>query len=208
MFTGIIEEIGAISRRSGADLAVMAEKILDGLEIGDSVAINGVCLTVASLNNDNFTVQVSPESVERTTLAKLRPGDAVNLERAMAAGDRFGGHFVLGHVDGVGKVSSIQKQGKFSLWRFNAPTEVTRYIVPKGSIAVEGISLTVIEPTGDSFGVAIIPTTIEHTILKNKRPGDAVNIEADVIGRHIYHFMNGKSNNSITMDFLAKNDFL
>lgn len=208
MFTGIIEEIGAIARRSGADLAVLAEKVLEDLKIGDSVAINGACMTVAAINDDNFTVNVSPESIERTTLATLRPGEAVNLERAMSVGDRFGGHFVLGHVDGIGRVASVQKQGEFSLWRFKAPQEVTKYIVPKGSIAIDGISLTVIEPSGDTFGVALIPTTIEHTILKNKRPGDAVNLEADVIGRHIYHYVKGKSEGNVTMDMLARNGFL
>lgn len=209
VFTGIIEEVGAVVRRSGADLAVMAHKVLEGLKLGDSVAINGACMTVAALNGDTFVVQVSPESQSRTTLGRLRPGDAVNLERAMPADGRFGGHFVSGHVDGIGRVASVQDQGEFALWRFNAPPEVARYLVPKGSITVDGISLTIVDPAGDQFGVAVIPTTLAHTTLHGKRPGDPVNLEADTIARHLYHFLKnaGPQNGSITMDFLARHGF-
>lgn len=209
MFTGIIEEVGAVVRRSGADLAVMAHKVLEDLKLGDSVAINGACMTVAALNGETFVVQVSPESQSRTTLGRLRPGDAVNLERAMPATGRFGGHFVSGHVDGVGRVASVQDQGEFALWRFNAPSEVARYLVPKGSVAVDGISLTIVEPAGDQFGVAVIPTTLANTTLHGKRPGDSVNLEADVIARHLYHFLknSGSQNGGITMDFLARHGF-
>lgn len=207
MFTGIIEEVGAVARRSGADLAILAKVVLEDLKPGDSIAINGACMTVADLNGDTFVVQTSPESVERTTLGRLRPGDAVNLERAMAAGARFGGHFVLGHVDGVGRVADVRNQGEFSLWRFQAPVDVARYLVPKGSVAVDGVSLTVVEPAGDTFGVAVIPTTIAKTTLATRCPGDAVNLEADVIGKHIYHYVNGASPGSITMDLLRRQGF-
>jgi riboflavin synthase len=209
MFTGLIEEIGVVSRRSGHDLAVMAKVVLDGMKTGDSVAIDGACMTVSALINDGFVVDVSPESLARTTLSGLKPGDAVNLERSMAVGERFGGHFVLGHVDGVGRVDSIQDQGRFSLWRFQAPVEVTRYIVPKGSITVNGISLTVVEPQGETFGVAVIPETLRRTTLGVKRRGDPVNLEADIIGKHVYHYMKGSQNKqNVTMDFLAEHGFL
>ncbi|MBI5090859.1 MAG: riboflavin synthase [Candidatus Hydrogenedentes bacterium] len=209
MFTGIIEEVGAVSRRSGADLAVLAKVVLEDLHLGDSIAVNGVCLTVAAINEHDFVVQISPETYARSTLSTVRPGDAVNLERAMLAGGRFGGHMVQGHVDGVGHVASIQPQGEFSLWRFRAPADVARYLVPKGSVAVDGISLTVVEPAGDTFGVAVIPATIAKTTLGSKRPGAAVNLEADVIGKHIYHYLKNASNGAgVTMDLLTRQGFV
>lgn len=210
MFTGIIEEVGAVSRRSGADLAIVAKVILDDVKPGDSVAVNGVCLTVAAIGESHFVVQISPETAQRSTLARLRPGDAVNLERAMAAASRFGGHLVLGHVDGVGRVKSVESRGEFSMWRFSVPSDVARYLVPKGSVAVDGISLTVVDPEGDSFSAAIIPTTLARTTLGLRRAGDAVNIEADVIGRHIYHYIRGlhdASKGSMTLDFLSRHGF-
>ncbi len=205
MFTGIVEEVGAVARRSGADLAILAEKVLGGIRHGDSIAIDGACMTVVEFTTDTFVVQVSPESFQRTTLGRLRVGDAVNLERAMAAGERFGGHFVLGHVDGVGRVEGIRSQGEFALWTFQAPSEVAPYLVPKGSVAIDGISLTVVEPSGDTFGVAVIPATLEKTTLKSRRPGDAVNMEADMIGKHIMHYMKGTG--TVTKDFLARHGF-
>jgi riboflavin synthase len=207
MFTGIIEEVGAVTRRSGADVAVMAAKVLEGLHLGDSIAIDGACMTVAALNDDTFVVQVSPESFERTTLKRLRAGHAVNLERAMAAGQRIGGHFVQGHVDGVGRVLDVVPQGDFSLWRFQAPPEVAKYLVPKGSIAVDGISLTVVDPVGDTFSVAVIPTTLKETTLGARRAGDPVNMEADMIGKHIYHYVKGGSQGGLTKDFLGRHGF-
>ena len=206
MFTGIVEEVGAISRKSGAELSILAEVVLEGMHVGDSIAVNGACLTVTAFNERGFTAQISPETAERTTLSAARPGDAVNLERALAMGDRFGGHFVQGHVDGVGRVYSVRNQGDFSLWRFRAPDDVARYLVPKGSIAVDGISLTVVEPAGDTFGVAIIPETVSRTILGAKRPGDPVNLEADVIGKHIYHYVKA-GGSGLTQDFLARHGF-
>jgi riboflavin synthase len=185
----------------------MAERVLTELRVGDSIAVDGACLTVAARDDESFVVQISPETLERTTLSRLRPGHAVNLERAMPADGRFGGHMVLGHVDGVGRVHSIHPQGEFSLWRFQAPIEVSKYLVPKGSVAVDGISLTVIEPAADTFGVAIIPTTLTQTTLGGKRPGDPVNLEADVIGKHIYHYLKGTSSGSLTKEVLARHGF-
>lgn len=209
MFTGLIEEVGAVSRRSGMDLAIMAELVLDDLKLGDSIAIDGACLTVTAIKGDSFVVQVSPETLARTTLSQLRPGHAVNLERALAAGDRFGGHFVLGHVDGVGRVAAVKEQGEFSLWRFQAPPEVACYLAPKGSMAVNGISLTIVEPAGDTFGVAVIPATLENTTLANKRPGDAVNLEADVIAKHVYHYVRNLSGGGgVTKESLTRHGFV
>jgi riboflavin synthase len=206
MFTGIIEEVGAVSRRSGADLEILAELVLGDLKLGDSVAINGACMTVAELKPESFVVQVSPESYARTTLGDLKPGHAVNLERAMRAGDRLGGHFVLGHVDGVGKVEGVTDQGAFSLWHFRAPDSVARYLTPKGSVAIDGISLTVVEPKGDRFSVAIIPTTLQKTVLSGRRAGDPVNMEADMIGKHIYHFMHPQGG-GVNKGFLKEHGF-
>jgi len=208
MFTGLIEEVGAVSRRVSATLTIMARTVLEDLEPGDSIAVDGACLTVTEINTDSFVAQVSPETLERTTVSRMRPGDAVNLERAMAAGARFGGHFVLGHVDGVGRVASVQQQGAFSLWRFQAPSSVACYLVPKGSVAVDGISLTVVEPAADTFGVAVIPTTVANTTLAGKRPGDAVNLEADIIAKHIYHYVNATaSSGGLTKELLARQGF-
>ncbi|MBI1317919.1 MAG: riboflavin synthase [Candidatus Hydrogenedens sp.] len=206
MFTGIIEEIGVVSRRSGSVLEVLAETVISDASLGDSIAINGACMTIAELKEKSFVVQVSPESFDRTTLGDLRPGHAVNLERAMQAGGRFGGHFVAGHVDGVGKVEKVTPQGEFSLWGFRAPDEVARYLTPKGSVTIDGISLTVVEPKGDRFAVAIIPSTLAKTTLHTRAAGDRVNMEADMIGKHIWHFMN-HGGGGISQDFLKNHGY-
>jgi riboflavin synthase len=161
---------------------------------------------VAEFSESGFRVQVSPESYARTTLGDLRVGDAVNLERAMAAGDRFGGHFVQGHVDGVGRIERVQQLGDFSLWSFQAPSEVARYLVPKGSVTIDGISLTVVDPGGDSFDVAVIPETLKRTKLQSKKAGDRVNLEADMLGKHIFHYVRGSGSN-ISKEFLARHGF-
>lgn len=207
MFTGIIEEIGAVSKRNGARLTVLAEKVLEDVALGDSIAIDGACLTVTDFSEKDFSVQVSPETYARTTLGRLQPGDAVNLERAMSADGRFGGHIVQGHVDGIGCVEKVEEQGEFALWYFRAPDVVARYLVPKGSVTIDGISLTVVEPEQDRFCVAIIPATLEKTTLGKKRAGEHVNMEADVVGKHIYHYMNAAGKSGITQDFLSKHGF-
>ena len=196
-----------MQRRSGADLEIMAEAVLEGLKLGDSIAVNGACLTVAAINAGSFVVQASPESLSRTTLGDLRPGHAANLERAMRADGRFDGHFVQGHVDGVGRIEGVREQGEFSLWRFRAPAEVACYVIPKGSITIDGISLTVVEPEGDRLSVAVIPATLSHTTLPSKRVGDAVNMEADMIGKHLYHYLRAGAKEEITMDFLSRHGF-
>jgi len=206
MFTGIIEEVGAVSARSGPNLTILAETILEGMALGDSIAIDGACMTVAEFGANSFRVQVSPESFAKTTLGSLKPGDAVNLERAMAAGERFGGHFVQGHVDGVGRIEGVHPQGDFAVWTFQAPPEVARYLVPKGSVTIDGISLTVVDPRRDSFDVAVIPETLKRTKLAAKKAGDAVNMEADMLGKHIFHYMRAGAP-GLTKETLARHGF-
>lgn len=206
MFTGIIEEVGAVSARNGAALTILAETVLDGIAIGDSIAIDGACMTVSEFSGTWFRVQVSPESFARTTLGDLKPGDAVNLERAMTAGDRFGGHFVQGHVDGVGRIERVAPMGEFAVWSFQAPPEVAKYLVPKGSVTIDGISLTVVDPRGESFDVAIIPETLKRTKLSNKKAGDRVNMEADMLGKHIFHYVRGGTG-GISKEFLSKHGY-
>lgn len=206
MFTGIIEEIGSVAARNGADLTIRAKTVIEGMALGDSIAIDGACMTVAEFSGTSFRVQVSPESFAKTTLGALKPGDPVNLERAMAAGDRFGGHFVQGHVDGVGRIESVHAQGDFALWTFRAPAEVARYLVPKGSVTIDGISLTVVDPRDDVFDVAVIPETLQRTKLVSKKAGDAVNMEADMLGKHIYHYTRAAAA-GLTHETLARHGF-
>ncbi|MFP6597213.1 MAG: riboflavin synthase [Candidatus Hydrogenedentota bacterium] len=209
MFTGIIEEVGAIAKRGGAELTVLAQKVLEDVALGDSIAIDGACMTVVEFTDESFVVQVSPESFESTTLGNLKAGDAVNLERAMALGDRFGGHLVQGHVDGVGRIEGVEKQGEFTMCTFWAPPEVAPYLIPKGSVTIDGISLTVVNPSVDTFAVAVIPTTMQETKLQSKSVGDPVNMEADVFGKHIYHYLKQGATQpgSITREFLSKHGF-
>jgi riboflavin synthase len=207
MFTGIIEETGRVARLSGAELVIEAGLVLDDLAEGDSIAVNGACLTAVTFDRRSFRVQVSPETFQKTTLGRLKSGDRVNLERAMLPTRRFGGHFVQGHVDGVGQVTGVDDQGEFQLWHFRAPQEVARYLIPKGSVAIDGISLTVVDPVADVFSVAVIPATLEKTVLPCRKPGDPVNMEADMIGKHIYHFMHHGKKERISMEFLEKHGF-
>jgi riboflavin synthase len=207
MFTGIIEEVGAIRRRKGCDLTVMADSVLEGIKPGDSIAVDGACMTVVDFTDEDFLVQVSPESFDRTTLGDLKAGDGVNLERAMALGDRFGGHIVQGHVDGVGRIERVQRQGDFALWTFTAPAEVLPYLVPKGSVTINGISLTIVNPGDESFDVAIIPKTLDETTLCSKGPGDRVNMEADVFGKHVLHYIRQVGGSGLTKELLTRHGF-
>lgn len=207
MFTGIIEEIGRVASLRGAELTIHASTIVEDLAEGDSIAVNGACLTAVAFDKTEFRVQVSPETFEKTTLGGLKPGEGVNLERAMLPSRRFGGHFVQGHVDGVGEVVGVEDQGEFQLWRFRAPRDVARYLIPKGSVAIDGISLTVVDPVADRFSVAIIPATLQKTVLASRKPGDPVNLEADMIGKHIYHFMHHGKKERISLDFLHEHGF-
>ncbi|MGE5850193.1 MAG: riboflavin synthase [Candidatus Methylomirabilota bacterium] len=189
MFTGIIEAIGTVqgfSRQGeGARVRIGAGALAEGLRLGDSVAVEGACLTVTALRGDGFSADLSVETLARTTLGRLRAGMRVNLERPLRLGDRLGGHLVSGHVDAVGQIVERTPQGDGEFMRIRFPRELEPLLVMKGSIAVDGISLTVAELSRDTFGVAIIPHTLEHTTLSDKRAGDAVNLEADLLGKHV-----------------------
>ncbi len=193
MFTGIIEELGSVKgvrrQSDGMRLSVSAKVIMDGMQKGDSIAVNGACLTVTEFDRSSFTADVSGETVKRTNLGKLRTGDRVNLERPMKLSDRLGGHMVSGHVDGIGIIRGLEKRGGISVFTFEAPSEVQRYIIVKGSVAIDGISLTVNEVKGNRFTVTIIPHTAEMTTLGFKKTGDAVNLESDMIGKYVENFL-------------------
>ncbi len=215
MFTGIIEEIGTVSAvKKGAlqtRLSVSGEKIFGDLKIGDSVAVNGVCLTAAEISGKTFTADVMNETLNRSSLSGLKPGSHVNLERAMAADGRFGGHIVAGHVDGTGTVTDIKKDGNAVWYTIEADYTIIKYIVEKGSVAIDGISLTVAGVTDSSFSVSIIPHTAAETILSEKKCGDKVNLENDIIGKYVEKLMSynkpEKPQSRITAEFLARNGF-
>ena len=194
MFTGIIEELGKVKslKRTSREsrLVISAEKIMEDIHIGDSIAVNGVCLTVVLFSDREFTVDVMNETFMRSSLGNLRIGDEVNLERAMAANGRFGGHIVSGHIDGTAKIKACFDDGNAKWYEIAAGSELLDGIVMKGSVAIDGISLTVSKVSAQSFSVSIIPHTLDATVLKNKRPGDVVNIETDVIGKYVKQFVN------------------
>ncbi len=189
MFTGIIEEVGrvrAISPRGSAlVLRIEAATVREGIKPADSIAVNGTCLTVVEVDEDALGFDVIPETLSKTALGALRPGDAVNLERAMRVGDRLGGHFVQGHVDGVGIVTEVETEGEWYMLSFSAPDTVKRYLIPHGSITVNGVSLTVARMRDDGFTVGLIPHTLENTDLGAKKVGDPVNLEADMLGKYV-----------------------
>lgn len=189
MFTGIVETMGRVARIApsgdGRLLTIETPKALRGVVLGESIALSGACMTVVRAAGRRFTVEVSPESLRRTTLGRLAVGDPVNVERALRVGDRLGGHVVQGHVDGIGTLRAIVPDGTWSLYRFHAPAGVARYLVEKGSIAVDGVSLTIFACRGRSFTVALIPHTLAVTTLGRRQPGDAVNVETDVLMKHV-----------------------
>jgi riboflavin synthase len=213
MFTGIIEEMGVVKAAGktlqGSGVTILAKIVLEGLKIGDSVTVNGVCLTVVGCNDTEMKADISPETMKVTTLGSLKAGDPVNLERAMRLGDRLGGHLVTGHVDGIGAIRSRVQEGDALQIAIEAPRDVLRYCVPKGSITVDGISLTVNEVTDRGFRVTIIPHTAEVTTLGIKQIGDAVNLETDLIGRYVERLLSGRAGGSeaeikIDKDYLQK----
>ena len=189
MFTGIVEEMGTVKAiRKGPHSAVVeiqAQVVLEDLHIGDSIAVNGVCLTATAFSPAGFTADVMHETLNRSALALLRPGSRVNLERALAAGGRFGGHIVAGHVDGVGTVQRITRDDNAVWYTIAAGPEILRYVVEKGSIAIDGISLTVARVDGQSFAISAIPHTVSVTTLAHRRVGDPVNLETDVLGKYV-----------------------
>lgn len=192
MFTGIVEATGVIRARaatsSGATLLIEAEGIVREIKAGDSIAVNGVCLTVVDINAREFVCDLSTETLRRTTLGKMREGISVNLERPLAIGDRLGGHYVLGHVDGIGRLVSAVFIGEGMEMEFAVPAELERYLVAKGSVAIDGISLTIAQLRGNGCTVAVIPYTYRVTNLHQLRPGDAVNLEGDVLAKYFERF--------------------
>ena len=193
MFTGLIEDVGTIGdlrlQQKSAVLTVKTKLPVRSMARGASVAVNGACLTVVKKGLRSFTVDVSPETLQRTSLETLTVGSTVNLERPMRLADRLGGHLVTGHVDGVGAVAAIEKQGEFTIITFEVPAPLGALLVPKGSVAVDGISLTVNVCRKQRFSVAIIPFTLRHTNLRARKVGDKVNIETDLIGKYVQSFM-------------------
>lgn len=216
MFTGIVEETGAIKslRISGTSgkIALRANKVLEGTKIGDSIAVNGVCLTVVSLEQDGFTADVMAETVRRTNLGQTKIGDKVNLERAMAADGRFGGHIVSGHIDGTGTIVELRKEENAVWVKITTPPEILELIVEKGSICIDGISLTVADVGETYFQVSVIPHTGEETTLLKKKAGNLVNLENDIVGKYIKKFLvrpekEEKKTSTLTMELLQEYDF-
>ncbi len=214
MFTGLIEEIGSVRRVvSGAEwgsIAIACKDILPGTKIGDSIAVNGVCLTVTTLQKDGFTADVMAETLRRSDLGALRQGDPVNLERAMAADGRFGGHIVAGHVDGTGTLARKKKEGNAMVLTIAAAPAILYEIVEKGSITIDGVSLTVVSVNQENFTVSIIPHTGSQTILLDKKTGDPVNLETDVIAKYIRRFttpQKEEKKSGLTLSFLQENGF-
>lgn len=207
MFTGISEELGKVSLLQPGKLIIKAHKVLDGTGIGDSISINGACLTVVEFSSNYFTVQMVPETIRRTNLGLLKAGDEVNLERPLALGGRLGGHIVQGHIDERGKVISLQPEGDANIIRFQAPHEVMRYVVIKGFIAIDGISLTVVDRDDGSFVVSIIPHTWQNTTFYKRRIGDIVNLEVDIIAKYIEALAQSPVK-SVNEDFLKEHGFL
>lgn len=215
MFTGIVEEIGRVEKikhgRYSAVLTIHAQKVLEGTKIGDSIAVNGICLTVTELFPHGFSADVMHETLNRSALAGLTTGTPVNLERAMAANGRFGGHIVAGHADAVGKILHIRRDDTAVWYTIQTKRELMRYIVEKGSITIDGISLTVAEVGESDFSVSTIPHTVGQTVLKERKEGNLVNLETDIIGKYIerllYPTERQQKKSGLTMEFLDRYGF-
>lgn len=216
MFTGIVEEIGIVrgvtSGQNNGSIDIGASLVLEGTKIGDSIAVNGVCLTVTIIKEEGFTADVMPETFRRSNLGTLRSGDSVDLERAMAADGRFGGHIVSGHIDGVGTITKKHQEGLATNVTISAPPGILRHIVEKGSIAIDGISLTVTAVTDQNFSVSLIPHTGTQTVLLQKECGSQVNLENDIIGKYVDRLLTAAvprpdKESRITLEFLQENGF-
>ena len=206
MFTGIIEEIGIIREITPSGLIIEAKKVLEGTEVGDSIAVNGACLTVTSLINKGFAADIMPETLHRTNIGLLHYGDKVNLERALMLGDRLGGHLLLGHVDDTGIVELLISEETAKLMKISLSQKLMPYLVEKGFIAVDGVSLTIIEADDSSFTTSLVAYTLGHTTLGSKMPGDIVNLEVDIIAKYVEALKEGRKE-GITLDFLKEYGF-
>ena len=213
LFTGIVEETGKIKSINKGDKAVVlkigCKEVLSDAKLGDSISVNGICLTVTNLDNGNFSADVMPETMKATSLSELSVGSAVNLERAVQPTGRLGGHIVSGHVDGTGTIKNTFREGNAVIIKIAASNEILKYIIKKGSIAVDGISLTVQDLTREDFTVSIIPHTMKNTVLPNKKSGDKVNLENDVLGKYVEKllFEREKSSSNMTFEYLIENGF-
>jgi riboflavin synthase len=207
MFTGIVEEIGIVKETSRDHLAFEAYKVLEGMKVGDSIAVNGVCLTVVSLENRGFSVNVMPETLRCTNLGRLHYSDQVNLERALVLGGRLGGHLVLGHVDDTGEVMDVTSEETARIMKISAPAKLMPYIVDKGFIAVDGVSLTTVDFDDFSFVVSLVAYTMEHTTLGGKRPGDVVNLEIDILAKYV-ECLKERKRQSLNFEFLREYGFV
>ena len=196
MFTGLVQRIGALVARTaagpGMHLTIAVSPPFENLEVGESISVDGACLTAVNPDGARLVVDVSPETLRRTTLGDRRPGDPLNLERALRLSDRLGGHLVTGHVDDVGRVARVEARGPFVELHFSAPATLSRYLVEKGSVTVDGISLTVASCTDEGFSVAVIPATLEKTTLARRRAGDRVNVETDLLGKYVEKLLAGR----------------
>lgn len=212
MFTGIIEEVGTVKSivrsSNSAVFTINAKLVTSDIKLGDSIAVNGLCLTVTDYSKTEFSADIMPESLRRSSLGSLKNGSKVNLERAMPAVGRFGGHIVSGHIDGTGRISKIRRESNAVWYTVEADKSILKYIVTKGSVALDGISLTIAEVTANNFSVSVIPHTAENTILPTKNTGDSVNIENDCIGKYIEKLIStGGERQGITHEYLTKFGF-
>ena len=207
MFTGIIAEVGRVTAANSRSLVITVSKVLQGLEVGGSITVNGVCLTITSFNTNSCSVDIMPETLKQTNLGLLSTGDRVNLELPLALGGQLGGHLVQGHVDATGRVASVVWDGEAMLIRFEALAEVMRYIVEKGFIAVDGVSLTVVARDSSSFLVSVVDYTQAHTTLGGRQVGNLVNLEVDIIAKYVEQ-LSQPHNIGVTTEFLREHGFL
>jgi len=207
VFTGVVEEVGRVISAPSGGLAIAASGVLEGMERGASMAVNGVCLTVTNFDSNSFSVDVMPETLKRTNLGLLKAGDGVNLERPLTLGGRLGGHLVQGHVDDTGSVASVTRSGEAMVIRFEAPPQLMPYMVEKGFIAIDGVSLTIVSKDTNSFQVSVVDYTRKHTTLGSRRASDLVNLEVDIIAKYVKQFSQADSP-EITIDFLQEHGFV